>query len=93
MCSYCGHVFCLAADNPKLCAKMSVGLINDLSHPSGQMTRIDLPRFFFRHFYCPSCGLAFDSEVARPEDQILHSIEYDSDWLGSVEATSQKEAQ
>jgi len=92
MCARCGRVFCRANDNPKLFAKMSVGFINDLSHPTGQMTRIDSPRFFFRHFYCPSCGLAFDAEVARPDDPILHSIEYDPDWLDSIEAIGRKEA-
>ncbi len=91
-CSGCDHVFCAAADSPKLHAKMNIGPINDLSHPSGQMTRLDAPRFFFRHFYCPSCGSAFDCEVARPDDPIIHSVEYDPDWLRAVEAMDREEA-
>jgi acetone carboxylase gamma subunit len=86
-------VFCRIAENPKLFAKMTVGFINELSHPSGQMTRLDSPRFFFRHFYCPGCGSAFDSEVARPGDPILGSIEYDPDWLRSIDTMSEEEAQ
>jgi N-methylhydantoinase B len=85
VCSECGHVHCPADHNPKEHVLIRVGYLSEMSHPTAEMARRDPPRFFQRQFYCPSCVLMFDNEMARAEDAILSSIEYDMGWLSSLE--------
>jgi N-methylhydantoinase B len=82
-CRGCGNVYCAAAENPKLRAKLAVEQLRE-AHPLAQMTRTETPRFFFRRFLCPGCGAQWATEVARAEDPILFSIEYDTGWLAAL---------
>ena len=86
-CLRCGHVYGDVSDNPKLRAKLLIEQLCD-AHPLAQMTRTDRPRFFFRRFFCPGCGAQWATEVARAGDPILSNIEYDPDWLTSLEPAS-----
>ena len=84
VCSECGHLYGPAEENPKMQSKLVIGQLRDLAHPTAQMTRLEYPRFFFRQFLCPECGIVWATEVARPEDPILFTIEYNNEWLASL---------
>jgi N-methylhydantoinase B len=83
-CYDCGYEYCPVEKNPKLESKMRVGLLNELAGPHTASTRLDNPRFFYRQFYCPSCGLMWNGETARAEDPIVHDVELDPDYLASL---------
>jgi len=83
-CFDCDHTYCDISENPKLEAKVRVGYLNELAGPRASSVRLESPRFFFRHYYCPSCGLAFDGEIARPSDPIMHDVEFDREWLETL---------
>jgi acetone carboxylase gamma subunit len=84
-CSDCPQIYCPVEENPKVHAKILVGQLREIGHPTAQMTRLEQPRFFLRQFFCPQCGILWAGEVARPEDPILFSIEYDRGWLESLQ--------
>lgn len=37
----------------------------------------------FREIACPACGALFDSEIARPEDPLLHDLVPQTAWVGA----------
>lgn len=83
-CYDCGYEYCPVDKNPKLEAKMRVGRLTDFAGPHTASVRLDNPRFFYRQFYCPSCGLMWNGETARAQDSIVHDIELDPDYLASL---------
>jgi N-methylhydantoinase B len=83
-CFDCGNEYCAVEENPKLEAKIRVGRLNDFAGPYTASTRLDNPRFFCRHFYCPGCGLMWNEETARASDPIVHDVELDRDYLASL---------
>lgn len=85
VCSECGHVYCPVESNPKCAALIRVGRLSEMSHPTAEMTKREPPRFFHRQFYCPKCAAMFAVELARADDPILNDIEYDPEWLASLE--------
>ena len=83
-CAECGHLYCPADEDPKWRSLLRIGNLNDFSHPTAQMTRVEKPRFFQRQFYCPGCGLMWTNELARADDSILRQFEYDAQWLANL---------
>jgi len=83
-CYDCSHEYCDLYENPKLEAKIRVGHLTELAGPRAASVRLDNPRFFYRQFYCPSCGLMWEGETARATDPIMHDIELDRDYLESL---------
>jgi len=83
-CHDCLHEYCPVNENPKLESKMIVGRLNDLAGPRAASTRLEEPRFFYRQFYCPECGLMWDGEMARATDSIIQNVELDNDYIESL---------
>ena len=83
-CHDCSRRYCDVASNPKMEARIRVGRLTELGGPRSASVRLDTPRFFFRQFYCPGCGLMWDGEVARATDPIMHDIELDPEYLDSL---------
>jgi acetone carboxylase gamma subunit len=83
-CQDCDYEYGPVDENPKLQSSMRVGRLNELAGPKAASTRLDEPRFFYRQFLCPGCGLMWAGEVGRATDPILHDIELDPDYLASL---------
>lgn len=83
-CNDCGHQICSVDENYKRhCAMETVPLSDvgpEFESPSKLLgARHDIE---FRRFYCPSCAVLIDHEIAQAEDAILRDIEIDPSTLG-----------
>ncbi len=85
VCTECGHIYCPVDQSPKEHSLLRVGYLSETSHPTAEMAKRAPPRFFHRKFYCPNCALMFTTEMARANDPVIIDIEYDPDWLTSLE--------
>lgn len=78
-CNYCGHHLCDVDENYKrYCAMEAVPLTEigpGFESPS-ELLGADHD-IEFRRFYCPSCAVLIEHEIARAEDPILWDIELD----------------
>jgi N-methylhydantoinase B len=83
-CHDCEFEYCAVEGNPKLESKMRVGRLNDFVGPHAASMRLENPRFFYRQFYCPACGLMWNGEMARSNDPFVHDVELDQEYLASL---------
>lgn len=76
-CNECDHHICDADKNYKRHCAMESGPLADIG--PGFETPSDLLNadhdVRFRQFYCPSCAVLIDHEIARAEDPILMDID------------------
>lgn len=78
-CNECGQHLCHAEDNYKhYCAMETIPLadVGPGFEAPGELLNTD-QNVEFRKFYCPSCAVLIEHEIARAEDPILHDIEID----------------
>lgn len=82
-CSECDTTICSADQNYREHSAMRTGPVTDAGVPFvppedklGEKTDLE-----FREFFCPSCGVLFQTEFAREDDPILHDIDIDTDSL------------
>lgn len=79
-CNDCGHQICSADENYKLHCAMEKTQLEDVGpgfESPSELLNAD-HNIEFREFYCPSCAVLIDHEIARAEDRILWDIEIDS---------------
>jgi len=72
-CSKCGHVYCSIDENPKEQALVERKPLTEIG-PHYYPTDI----FEFRLFYCPECGVLFETEVADKKDPFLWDVKLKS---------------
>jgi len=78
-CTECGHTICNAEEDYKLHCAMESEPLEELGpgfESPAELLDADHD-VQFRQFYCPSCAVLIDHEIARAEDRILQDIEID----------------
>lgn len=78
-CTECGHTICDAGENYKRHCAMESEPLEDVGpgfeSPAELLDSDHDVRF--RQFYCPSCAVLVEHEIARADDPILQDIELD----------------
>lgn len=82
-CTDCGHRLCDADENYKRHCVMEAVPLTDIGpgfESPAELLGADHD-VEFRRFYCPSCAVLIEHEIARADDPILRDIEIDLDAI------------